>query len=92
MSSLTGRRGLKTAQKFVINQRANCKYHRGGSREPNINEPNISDRVFKIRLDPRIIPGAIRGKFLRRQKFFAIPPPPSSYIGSPSTRLISFVS
>lgn len=52
MSSLTGKRGLKTAQKFVINQRANCKYHRGGSREPNINEPNISDRVFKIRLDP----------------------------------------
>lgn len=48
----TGKRGLKTAQKFVISQRANCKYHRGGSREPNINESNISDRVFKIRLDP----------------------------------------
>lgn len=47
----TGKRGLKTAQKFVINQRANCKYHRGGSREPILISMNLISRIEFLKSD-----------------------------------------
>lgn len=87
--------GLKTAQKLINEQTVNTIEAEAKRRYPNIDESNISDRVFKksdsIQDNPRHENSAVAKIFPPRS---VIPPSPFRpiYIGSPSTRLISFVS